>query len=90
VGDSHAGGRSVGQPTAVDDHRVIEQRAVAILCSLELVEQIRELLDVELVDLGDLLDLLLVPLVVRQAVMRLPKCRFPDSSAGSARERATR
>ena len=59
----------VGQPAAVDDHRVIEQRAVAILCGLELVEQIRELLDVELIDLRDLLDLLFIARMVRQAVM---------------------
>src|SRR5205814_4984910 len=68
---------SVGQPAAVDDHRVVEQRAVAVLRRLELVEQICELLDVELIDLGDLLDLLFIARMVREAVMA-----FRDADLG--------
>ena len=68
---------SVGQPAAVDDHRVVEQRAVAVLRRLELVEQICELLDVELIDLGDLLDLLFIARMMREAVMA-----FRDADLG--------
>ena len=60
---------AVADAAAVDDHAVVEQRAVAFLDRLQLAEQVGELLDVEAVDLLDLRLLLRVVAVVRQVVV---------------------
>ena len=62
-------GVAVGVAAAVDDHAVVQQRAVALLDALQLRQQVGELLDVELVDVADLRLLLLVAAVVRQVVV---------------------
>ena len=42
---------AVADAAAVDDHGVVEDRAVALADRLQLAEEVGELLDVELVDL---------------------------------------
>ena len=59
----------VTDAAAVNDHRMIEQRAVSVRCRLELVEEIRKLGDVEPVDRPDLRLLGDVAPVVREVVM---------------------
>ena len=61
---------AVGDAAAVDDHRVVEQAlAVDVLGLLQLVEEVGELLHVEVVDLGDLLEVVLLALVVGDVVV---------------------
>ena len=62
---------AVAQAAAVDDHRVIQQRALAVLGRLHLAEEVAQHLDVVLVDLLKPLDLGRVVEVVRQAVVRV-------------------
>ena len=56
---------------AVDEHRAVEQRRVALADRLEPLEQVGELLDVEAVDLLELLVLFRVAAVVREVVVSL-------------------
>src|SRR6185295_17785687 len=60
---------AVGQRAAVDDHGVVEDRALLLLDRLQLLEEAGEELDVVLVDLLDLLELVLVARVVGQRVV---------------------
>ena len=60
---------AVAEAAAVDDHRVVEQRPVAIGRGFQLLQKVREALDVEAVDLRYLLDLFGVALMVGQAMM---------------------
>ena len=63
---------AVAVAAAVDDHRVVQDRAaVNVLGLLELLEEPGELLHVPEVDLGDLLELLLLALVMREVVVAL-------------------
>ena len=62
---------AVAQAAAVDDERVIEQRAVAVGRVLHLVDEAREQLHVHRVDLGHPLDPLGVAAVVRERVVRI-------------------
>ncbi len=52
------------ESTSVNDYRMIEQRAIAILRSLQFVEEVRELARMEFVDPGDLFHLIRISLVV--------------------------
>src|SRR5215213_6392016 len=56
------------EAAAVTHHDVIEQRPVAVLGGLQLVDEVAELIDLEAIDLDALLDLFLVARMVRQAV----------------------
>ena len=60
---------AVADAAAVNDHRMIEQRAVAVRCRLELVEEVCKLGDVKSVDRPDLRLLRSVAPVVREVVM---------------------
>src|SRR4029434_637838 len=62
---------AVAQAGTVDDHAVVEQRAVALAHRLELVEEVGELPRVERVDLRELFDVRLVAEVVRDVVVAL-------------------
>ena len=62
---------AVAQAAAVDDHRVVEQRAVAVGRVLHLLDEPGEQLHVHRVDLGHLLDPLLVVAVVRERMVRI-------------------
>ncbi len=46
---------AVADAAAVDDHRVVQERVLALANGLELAQEVRELLDVEAVDLLKLL-----------------------------------
>ena len=70
-------GIAIAKPTAVRDHRVIKQRSIAIGRRLQLFQQIRELFDVETIDLGYFGDPLFITLMMSQAVMR-----FRDADLG--------
>src|SRR5262249_54312846 len=63
----------VAQRSAVHDHRVIEQRTVAVRRGAQLVEVISQHLRMEDVDLDGLLDLLRVALVMRAGMMGIAK-----------------
>ena len=47
---------AVAEPAAVNDHRMIEQRAVSIRRGFELLDEIREKLRMKDIDLNDFLD----------------------------------
>src|SRR5262245_10665588 len=57
--------------TPVDDHALIEERAVPFASILQFLEEIGELLHVEVVDPRDLLLLLVVVLVMGKVVMTI-------------------
>src|SRR5207249_4089106 len=61
----------VAQASALHDHRVIEQRSVAVGGRAQLRREPGQEIDVVAVDLGRLLELHRVVLVVRDRVMRL-------------------
>ena len=60
---------AVADAAAVDDHRVVKQRAIALTDRLQLAEQVGELFDVKAVDLLDLFMLVRVAAVVREVVV---------------------
>ena len=61
---------AIGDAAAVYDHRVVEQAlAVHVLGGFQPLEEVGELLHVEEVDLGDLLEVFLLPLVVGDVVV---------------------
>ena len=60
---------AVGDAAAVEDHRVIEQRAVAVRSRFHALDQISELIHVMRVDLDGLGDLDRIVLVMRAVVM---------------------
>src|SRR5881394_1736533 len=61
---------AIAQPATIDDHRVVEQRlAVAILRLPHPLEEPGQLSHVELINLGNLLQLLWVALMMGEIVM---------------------
>src|SRR5687767_15795271 len=60
---------AVRNAAAVNDHRIVEQRAVAFLDRLQLIEEVAELPHVKLVDRRDLLFLVQVAAVMGEIVM---------------------
>src|SRR4026209_1628131 len=63
---------AVGVAAAIDDHRVVQERlAVHVLGLLHLLQELREMFHVPQVDLGDLVDHILLVLVVREEVVSL-------------------
>ena len=71
---------AVAHAGPVDDHRLIEQRPVAVRRRPQLLQEAPEDLHVERVDLGQLDQLLLAVAVVRDGVVRL---RDPDLGVGA-------
>ncbi len=70
---------------AVQDHRVIEQRSVAVGRGRELVQELREQRDVTGVELDEIRDLLRVVAVMRHGVVRLGDAEIGvDALAGVA------
>ena len=61
----------IAHAAAVEDQRVIEQRAVAVGRRVQLLQELGEQLDVVGVDLGDLGDVLRVVAVVRDRMVLL-------------------
>ena len=72
---------------AVEDQRMIQQRAVAIRSVLQLVDEIRQALHVILVELRIARDVLRILGVMRSAVEAGAARRSPDRSATSDRGR---
>ena len=62
---------AVAQAAAVDDHRMVEQGALAIGRRLQLPEEAREELRVERIDLRHAFDPFGVPAMVRERMMRI-------------------
>ena len=60
---------AVADATIVDDHRVVQERVLALANGLELAQEVRELLNVEAVDLLDLLVLSGIAAVVREVMV---------------------
>ncbi len=86
---------AVAQAASVDEHRVIQQVAIAVRRGPQPVQVVREHLDMMRVDLGELFDLLPVSLMMRDSVMRIgnadrtirPVAAFPaDHDRDHARE----
>jgi len=71
----------VGEASPVQDHRVIEQRAIAIWRVIELAQVVGQHLHVQSVDLCRLFLLLAVALVMRAGVMRVAKSEFRIGAA---------
>ena len=76
-------GVAVADAAAVDDHAVVEQRAVALGDRLQLLEQVSQLGDVELVDLLDLLLLGRVAAVVREVVVAVRDADGPVAAVAA-------
>src|SRR5579884_1381510 len=62
---------AIADARAVDDHRIIEQRTLALADGLHLFQQVGQLGDMEAVDLADLVLFLLVPAMMGKVVMSL-------------------
>src|SRR5260370_26533101 len=62
---------TVGKPAAVNEQRVVEQGAVAILSGLEPPDEVGKQLDMECVDLCELLHPLRIVAMMRERMMRI-------------------
>ena len=74
-------------PAAVHEHHVVEQRAVAVGRRPQLLQEVREHLHVQRVDLGELLQRVGTLLMMRQRMVRLGHADFRIGAACSARVR---